>query len=136
MKLTSKTVKVGTRKINCSVTREQIEDLEILFGKYYVYETKSDREKQILKDNVKIKQEYESIISYKITKIQLRKIKVGLINGIEDFILLEEIIRNSKIHENDDIASMEELLVKELTKSINQEILNKLHHLGSENKDS
>ena len=48
-------------KVANQTQNEQIEDLEELFGpeKYYIYITESEREKQVLKDNVKFLNEFK-----------------------------------------------------------------------------
>jgi len=130
-------------KINAKCTSEMIDDLKNHHGfknktnidmLHYEYTANDKREIELIKELTEIDYEYGNHIIYSITKKQLRKFKLGSIDGIREYVRMKKIIFNSKIVQN--VQRILELkLSKEISESItnsvleNKEILKDIIHL-------
>lgn len=92
--------------------------------KYFKYEFLGDTEKYIISENFKVLSAYNNIIYYSVTNINLRKIKLLIISNDKNWKFLKDILFKSKETTINEI--IEDNLAQELTKSINEEILNKI----------
>ena len=94
--------------------------------KYFKYEFLGDTEKYIISENFKVLSAYNfnNIIYYSVTNINLRKIKLLIISNDKNWKFLKDIL--FKLKETTINEIIEDNLAHELTKSINEEILKKV----------
>lgn len=127
MTLTSKTIQVGTMKVNATVTKEQINDL-LYYDRIYEYKYDDINEIKIVSRYFDFDYFMNGYIYYHTNKITMRKIKLLIIEGNEISETLRKIIKNSKIIDASDM--LENKLSNELAASIDKKILMKLIGLG------
>ena len=123
MKLASKKVKVATRKINATVTKELIQDLSYTS---YEYKFENESEKLIIEKYFNVKEIKEGSIIYYLTNKDLRKIKLLGLKYSELSEIFKKIIKNSKAkfgYGIDCVQELEKTLVDELCASIDKNIL-------------
>ncbi len=135
---------MNTRKIKAEFTTEMLTDIKNMHGMnynenelksgdmlYYEYKTTDKNEIELIREHTEIDFDDNRLFVYSISKKQLRKIKLGSIDGILEYIKMIRIIFNSV--EVQDIERILELkLTKELTKSINIDILKNVIELRKE----
>lgn len=131
MNLHSKNIKIGTKKINASVSSKLIDDLKEKI--YYEYKFENDSERLLIEKYFKIDHFKDGNIYYFIDIKVVRKIKLLVINNDESAKIIQEIIKKSKRinagYGIDMIEAMELALVDELSKSINNEIIKRCFKL-------
>jgi len=128
------------KKLKCEFTTEMADDLRNqhgIFGKntninmlHYEYTANNNREIELIKEHTEIDYEDSNHFVYSMSKKQLRKIKLGAIEGIIEYNKMKKIIFHSEIiHDVSKILEMK--LSKELSKEIDKEILKKIY-LGTQ----
>jgi len=127
MKLTSKQVEVSTRRINATVTREQIDDL-FYYDRIYEYKYNSIDETILITKYFDLDSVEGDYIFYRSNKKILRKIKLLILKGDEVSEILKNIIKNSEIISASDMT--ERKLSNEMAKSIDKKIIEELMRLG------
>ena len=111
MNLTTKTVSVGTRKINATWTKEMSDDLKNMY-KSFRYKLLDQTEKPILEKYFKIKYTKEEYVYYSILKKQeIRRLKLLILKHDELADILQKILDNSELVEDPSIQDMESTLV-------------------------
>jgi len=92
---------------------------------HYEYNADNEREIELIKELAEIDYEDGNHFIYSLTKKQLRKIKLGSVEGIREFARMKKIIFHSKLVQ--DIERILELkLSKELSREIDAEIIKEL----------
>jgi hypothetical protein len=128
MNLMSKSIQVGTRKINANVTKSMVDDLTP--KTYYEYKFENESEKLLIEKHFKIDHLKEDNIYYYIDNQILRKIKLLVLNNDDSGRIIQEIMKKSKKIQIgfgiDMVQAMEKTLVDELTKSIDKDIIRKI----------
>ena len=123
MKLTTKTIKAGTKKINATVTREQLDDL-INFDRFYVEKIKLD--KIINNDLISFDEMNEKClyihINYKLLKRVEKLVKITDDEKVKEVVVYVRYVDSIKKSHNM-AYEMEKMLADELSKSINNEII-------------
>lgn len=122
------------KKLKCNFTREMIDDLKKYYGflekdknkisimLHYEYTANDNREIELIKELTEIDYEDGNHLVYSISKKQLRKYKLGAVDGIREYARMKKIIFHSKVIQ--DIQKILEMkLSKELSKEIDKEIL-------------
>ena len=115
MKLSSKKIQVG--------------NVPLIDG-YYEYEYDNNFELSVVEKFFKTSKTFQdgNSIRFLMNNKKLRAIKLYIINKVENYEILLKIIKNSRYV---DLAQdLEEVLVKELTSSIDKSILSSLMNLG------
>ena len=125
LNLTSKSVKVGTRKINVSWSSQQLDDLQNM-NKVWEYKYENVSEIDIIKNYFQFDSIARECVYYLMDKQTLRQIKLLILKEHELSDIFKKIIQNSNFVNRSWIQDIEDTLVKELTDSINKQILNKL----------
>ena len=129
MKLSSKKIQVGNVPLSASWSSEAIDDLKFFDG-YYEYEYDNNFELSVVEKFFKTSKTFQdgNSIRFLMNNKKLRAIKLYIINKVENYEILLKIIKNSRYV---DLAQdLEEVLVKELTSSIDKSILSSLMNLG------
>jgi len=133
-----------SRKIKSKWTQEMCDDLKNRFGflekekqtikdmLHYEYIAKDKREIELIKEHTEIDYEDGNHLIYSMSKKQLRKIKLGAIEGIREYNRMKKIIFHSELVQ--DVSKILELkLSKEIGAEIDKEIMKNLIHLGNPN---
>jgi hypothetical protein len=125
MKITSKTVQVTTRKINCTVKKEQIEDFKNFGKKLFEYKPNNEYETTLIHKYFDVVFNDNDYIHYNIiSNKELRKIKLLIIKQDEIAKIIKKIIDNSKLIDHQDL--LERKLSLELSYAIDNSIMNEL----------
>ena len=96
---------------------------------HYEYIANDKREIELIKEQAEIDYEDGKHFIYSLSKKQLRKIKLGSIEGIKEFSRMKKIIFHSEFVQ--DISRILEMkLSKELGKEIDKKILENIRKLG------
>lgn len=135
------TIYMNPGKINVRWTQEMADDLKNQHGflekeknelknmLHYEYIANDEREIELIKEHAEIDYENGKHFIYSLSKKQLRKIKLGAIEGIKEFSRMKKIIFHSEFVQ--DISRILEMkLSKELGKEIDKEILKDIGRLG------
>jgi len=120
------------KKLKCKFTSEMLDDLKNCHGfsgkntnidmLYYEYTTTNNREIELIKEHTEIDYEDGNHFIYSMSKKQLRKIKLGAIEGIIDYSKMKKIIFHSELIR--DVSKILEMkLSKEISKEIDKDIL-------------
>jgi hypothetical protein len=127
MNLTTKNISINTRKINATITKEQIYDLK-QYSRYYVLKRKIDN---IINNDLISFEERDELTLYvninnKLFERLQKLYKITKDESSKEIIEYVEYVKKNLINS---ISEMESVLVEELTTSINKEILNKIMNL-------
>lgn len=138
----NKNIKAKTHNIKVKWAQEMSDDLKNQFGflekekqttqdmLHYEYIAKDEKEIDLIKELTEIDFEDGNHFVYSMSKKQLRKIKLGAIEGIREYNRMKKIIFYSELIQ--DVSRILEMkLSKEIGTSIDREILKDIHNFNS-----